>query len=62
MYRLAERTTQSDRYLQNSDNMNVCFSELFKEGMRVVGVASRNLLYPTECIFELSAVYGSVTR
>ena len=36
---------------------DACFSEFLEEKMRIVGVASRNWLYPAECVFKSSAVY-----
>ena len=37
--------------------VDACFSEFLEEKMRIVGVASRNWLYPAECVFKSSAVY-----
>ena len=35
---------------------DTCSSEFLEEKMRIVGIASRNWLYPAECAFESSAV------
>ena len=40
---------------------DACFSELLEEKMRIVGVASRNWLYPAECAFDSSAVRAHTT-
>jgi hypothetical protein len=35
---------------------DACFSEFLEEKMCIVGIASRNWLYPAKCAFESSAV------